>query len=49
MTPAKPPTAFLHRARENGLENDRVGIDGTRVHKRLDPETERRYDATMAL
>jgi hypothetical protein len=49
MTPAKHPRAFLLRAREKGSENNRVGIDGTRVYKRLCPETERRYDATMAL
>jgi hypothetical protein len=50
MTPAKPPKVFLRRAQEKkGLEENSVGIDGTKVYRRLDPETERRCDATMAL
>jgi hypothetical protein len=49
MTPTKSPTVFLRRAREKGSEKTRVGIDSTKVHRRLDPEAERRYDATMAL
>ena len=49
MTPTKPSTIFLRRAREKGSENNRVGIDGTKVHRRLDPDTKRIYDATMTL
>jgi hypothetical protein len=49
MTPAKPPEVFLRKAREKDSKRNRVGIDGTTVHRRLATETERRYDAIMAL
>jgi len=34
---------FFPRARENGSENDRDGIDGTEVQKRRGDGTKRRY------
>jgi hypothetical protein len=49
MPPKKPPAAVLQRARENGSESNREGIDDTIVQGRILLDTEKRYDGRVDL
>lgn len=43
MPAQKKSKTFLEKARQNGAENDREGINGERVNSKIEPRTKEDY------
>ncbi|KUL85000.1 hypothetical protein ZTR_07766 [Talaromyces verruculosus] len=49
MPVQKRPKSFLEKARQNGAENDREGINGERVNSKIERQTDKDYEKAKGM
>lgn len=49
MPAQKKSKSFLEKAQQNGAENDREGINGEIVHRKLEERTAKDYDRAVEM